>query len=218
MRRLLLAVSLFGLWLPIQAQNNGLLLPVNQVSFNVFSYKNREVVDGGPGYYPYLFSGASYKRMINDHILRFNFNYFQKFDEHLNPEISSTGNYKEIELGFGYQRTFFEYWVKPYLAADIVILNSSATRENESVLGNSYEKSDMRVFGMGFSPIFGLRFETNTALSLSVEMNLQFIMTWERGSVFYWEPDIVPEYTDVNNSEFITRWNPVSGLFLTLDF
>jgi hypothetical protein len=71
---------------------------------------------------------------------------------------------------------------------------------------------------MGVSPTIGVRFETKTALSISVETNLQLIMTRERGTIFYWEPDIVPEYTDVDNSVFFSRWNPVSGLFITLEF
>jgi hypothetical protein len=114
------------LFLPSHAQYEEVLLPENMLSFNIFSVKNREVVDGGQNYYPYLFSGASYKRLIGNHILRFSFNYFQKIDEHQEADISSTGNLKEIELGFGYQRTFFDYWIKPYVAADFILLNSTA--------------------------------------------------------------------------------------------
>lgn len=218
MQRLFIFTLFIALFFPLQAQYEEILLPVNEMSFNVFSFKNREVVDGGPNYYPYFFQGASYKRMIGDHVLRFSFNYFQKLDEQMDADISSVGNFKGVELGFGYQRTFFEYWIKPYLAADFVILNSTSLRENESVLGKSYEKSDIRSFGMGISPIIGVRFETNTALSFSLETNLQLLMTWENGTIFYWEPDIVPEYIDVANSGFTSRWNPVSGIFLTLEF
>jgi len=219
MRRLLLLTLFIALFLPLQAQYEEILLPVNEVSFNVFSFKNWQVVDEGPIYYPYFFQGVSYKRMLDDHILRFSFNFFQKLDEHLDSETSSTGNFKEIELGFGYQRIFFESRVKPYIAGDFVILNSTSLKVNESIPAENFrEETDIRKFGMGVSPIVGVRFETNTALSFSLETSLQLIMTWERGTREYWEPDIVPSYTDVNNSGFEARWNPVAGLFLTLKF
>ena len=219
MRRLFLLTLFIAFLLPLQAQYEEILLPVNEVSFNVFSFKNMKVVDGGPNYYPYFFQGVSYKRMIDDHILRFSFNFFQKLDEYQDAETSSTGNFKEIEFGLGYQRTFFDYWIKPYVAADFVILNSTSLRVNESVPAENFrEEMDIRKFGMGVSPIIGARVETNTALSFSVETSLQLVMIWERGTIEYWEPDIVPKYTDVTNSGFNARWNPVAGVFLTLEF
>ena len=219
MQRLFSLILFITLFLPLQAQFEELLLPVNEVSFNAFSLKSWQVVDGGPNYYPYFFQGVSYKRMINDHILRFSFNFFQKLDEYLDSETSSTGNFKEVELGFGYQRIFFESRVKPYVAADFVILNSTSLKVNESVPAENFrEETDIRKFGMGVSPIVGVRLETNTALSFSLETSLQLIMTWERGTSEYWEPDIVPRYNDVDNSGFEARWNPFAGLFLTLKF
>lgn len=219
MRHLLLLILFFALFFPLQAQYEEILLPINEVSFNVFSFKNRQVVNGEPKYYPYLFQGVSYKRLIDDHIIRFSFNFFQKLDEYKDAKTSSTGNFKEIELGLGYQRTFFDYWIKPYIAADFVILNSTSLKVNESVPAENFrEEKDIRKFGMGVSPIIGVRIETNTALSFSMETNLQLLMTWERGTIEYWEPDIVPKYIDVDNSGFDARWNPVAGLFLTLKF
>ncbi len=219
MRRLFSLTLFITFFLPLQAQFEEILLPVNEVSFNAFSLKNWQVVDGGPNYYPYFFQGVSYKRMINDHILRFSFNFFQKLDEHIDAGTSSTGNFKEIEFGFGYQRTFFDYWIKPYVAADFVILNSTSLKVNESVPEESFrEEKDIWKFGMGVSPIVGVRFETKTALSFSLETSLQLVTIWERGTIEYWEPDIVPRYTDVNNSGFNARWNPVAGVFLTLKF
>ncbi|MEA1898089.1 MAG: hypothetical protein U9N53_10565 [Bacteroidota bacterium] len=219
MRRLFSLTLFITFSLSLQAQYEEILLPVNEISFNVFSLKNWQVVDDGPNYYPYFFQGVSYKRMINDHILRFGFNFFQKLDEHQDPKTLSTGNFKEIELGFGYQRIFFESLVKPYVAADFVILNSTSLKVNESIPAENFrEEKDIRKFGLGVSPIVGVRFETKTALSFSLETSLQLIMIWERGTIEYWEPDIVPTYTDVVDSGFDTRWNPVAGLFLTLKF
>lgn len=219
MRRIFLLTLFIALFLPLQAQYEEILLPVNELSFNAFSFKKWQVVDGGPNYYPYFFQGVSYKRMIYDHILRFSFNFFQKLDEHLDAGTSSTGNFKEIELGFGYQRTFFDYWIKPYIAADFVILNSTSLKVNESTPAEDFrQEKDIRKFGLGVSPIVGVRVETKTALSFSLETSLQLVMIWERGTIEYWEPDIVPTYTDVVGSGIDTRWNPVAGVFLTLKF
>ena len=218
MRSLFLLTLFFVLFLPLHAQYEEILLPENMLSFNIFSVKNREVVDGGQNYYPYLFSGASYKRLIGNYILRFSFNYFQKLDEHQEAEISSTGNFKEIEIGIGYERAFFDYFIKPYVAADLVYMNNTSIRKNESILGTSYERFEIRTFGMGISPTIGIRIETTKALSFSLETNFQLLMTWEKGTILYWEPDIVPEFVDVENSGFFSRWNPISGLFLTLEF
>ncbi len=218
MRALFLPVFLVVLSIPLQAQYEEILLPQNRLAFNLMSIKAHQVVDEGPRYYPYFFSGLRYKRLIDDNILRFTFSYFHKLEETLDIDFSRSGTLKEVEMGFGYQRNFTDYRIKPYVAADLSILMNSAVRKNNGVKDESYEKKVLDKFGIGISPAVGLRFETGSALSFSFETSLQFLMSWKNGITFFHLPYTVPITNEIKESGLYSSWNPVSGIFVTLDF
>ena len=58
---LIFAISLL-LTIPLSGQNREIEQDLNELSFNLFSVKERQVVIGGKKYYPYYFQGISYKR------------------------------------------------------------------------------------------------------------------------------------------------------------
>ena len=218
MRRLLPGILFFWLGSYVFGQYTDLILPVNEVSFTVFSFKNREIADGGQSYHPYFFQGVSYKRKMGTNFIRSNFNYFQKLEKVESPDNLSQGNYAEMEFGVGYQKNFGDYWIQPYVAGDFSILSSKLLKEKGGGLFDFYEKIDTRSFGMGLTPSLGLKFKTFGPLSFSLETEFEFFVIWEKGSSFYWTPDIVPIYNDVNRRKYSLAWNPVGSLNISLEF
>ena len=193
-------------------------LPKNEFSFNLLSLKNRYVVEGGKKYYLNFLHGLSYKRYFNKNAIRFNFSYFQKIDEIENSQSESDGNFSEIEFGLGYQRGFLNNWIKPYIAVDFKIMGGNLVEERTDILNPSYEKYDINKLGIGISPTFGVKFETKTPLSFSIETNVEMLMYRDDGSVYFWSPAEVPDLSDVNKSGFRSGFNPVAALFISLEF
>ena len=218
MKRLILYFLFLWMGSYVFGQYADLVLPVNEVSFTFFSLKNMKIADGGQNYHPYFFQGVSYKRKLGTNIIRSNFSYFQKLEKVESPDNPSWGNYAEMEFGAGYQRNFGEYWIQPYVAGDFSVLSSKLLKENGGGLFNFYKKVDTHSFGLGLTPSLGLKFKTFGPLSFSLETEFEFLVIWEKGSSFYWTPDIVPIYNDVNLRKYIITWNPVGSLNISLEF
>ncbi len=218
MKRIFFLLFGFSVVISVAGQYSDILIPQNEVSFNLFSIKKRQVVDGGPQYYPYFFQGISYRRKIRGNLIRFNFSYFQKLDEVNTALMESQGNFTEIQFGVGYQRNFLEKMVQPYVAGDLIILGGRHEKENETIAGDFFEKIESRHFGIGIAPAVGVRLQATRALSFSLESSVQLLMLWESGTRFHWEPTVVPEYININDSGFEARLNPVSAVFITLEF
>ena len=219
MKYFLIFASVLFLTFPVFAQNQYIELDLNEVSFNLFSVKERQVVIGGQRFYPYIFQGVSYKRRFGTkNFIRSSFNYFQKLDKVESPDAESKGNFSEIEFGVGYQRVFLNKWLKPYLAADLKILWGHSDQENDDYLLPGFEKFKLSDFGVGVSPVIGVLLRTPTPLSVAFEASFDFLMVWQEGTRYYWEPDIVPVHENVEESGYVTRLNPVAGIFITLEF
>ena len=219
MKYFLIFASVLLLTFPVFAQNQDIELDLNEVSFNLFSVKERQVVKGGQRFYPYFFQGVSYKRRFGTkNFIRSSFNYFQKLDEVKSTDTESKGNFSEIEFGVGYQRVFLNKWIKPYLAADLKILWGHSDQENDDHVIPSFEKFELNDFGMGVSPVIGVLLRTPTPLSVAFESSFDFLMVWQEGTRYFWEPDIVPVQENVKESGYVTRLNPVAGIFITLEF
>ena len=219
MKYFLIFASVLFLTFPVFAQNRDIELDLNEVSFNLFSVKERQVVLGGQRFYPYFFQGVSYKRRFGTkNFIRSSFNYFQKLDKVEIPDAESKGNFSEIEFGVGYQRVFLNKWIRPYLATDLKILWGHSDQENDDYLLPGFEKFKLSDFGVGVSPVIGVLLRTPTPLSVAFEASFDFLMVWQEGTRYYWEPDIVPVQENVKESGYVTRLNPVAGIFITLEF
>ncbi len=210
-------LSIIFISFPVKGQEE-IELPKNEFSFNLLSVKNRYVVEGGKKYYLNFLHGLSYKRHFNKNAIRFNFNYFQKIDKIDNSQSESSGNYSEIEFGLGYQRGFLNSWIKPYIAVDLKIMGGNLVEERNNNLNPSYEKYDINKLGIGISPTLGVKFETKTPLSFSIETNVEMLMYREEGSVYFWSPTEIPDLSDVNKSDYRSRFNPVTAFFISLEF
>lgn len=229
MRYLLSLFVLLFILLPLKAQGDKLVLPLNSMSLNIFSVKQRQIIaEGNPyyhevfqgnKYYPHYFHGVGYTRRFKKmNFVRLNFNYFQKQDEESKDYVSSEGSFSEIEFALGYQRYFFDYWVTPYVGLDLKILWGHSNSRFEDFFEPSFTKLDLDEFGYGFSPFFGLKFYTPSPVSFSLETSWDFLKIREQGNYYYWEPDIVPENQAVDNSKSLSRFNPVAALYITLEF
>ncbi|MDX2442295.1 MAG: hypothetical protein QNK30_00720 [Bacteroidales bacterium] len=219
MKYIFIIASTILLTCPLFGQNQHIELDLNELSFNLFSVKERQVVKGGQKYYPYYFQGISYKRRFNTkNFVRSSFNYFQKLDEVSDQDTESVGNFSEIEFAVGYQREFLTQWLRPYVAADLKILWGKSDQENDDRAQPSFENFKMNYFGVGVSPVAGILFKTPTPLSIAFELSFDFLMVWESGTRYYWEPDVVPINEPIEDSGYVTRFNPVAGIFIILDF
>lgn len=201
------------------SQYEDILVPKNRLMFNLFTVKARQVADGGQKYYPYAFNGLSYHRSLSENgYLRFRFNYFYKEEEREETDPLRTGKFKELEFSAGYQRQFTRFFIKPYLAGDLAIIRNNSLRENTGILIESYEKKDINHFAVGILPAAGLRIETGTALNFAIETNLELLWCKSEGTTFYHVASTVPIKGTVDESGFLARWNPVSALYISLDF
>lgn len=219
MKYFLIFASTLLLTIPLSGQNQEIEIDLNELSFNLFSVKERQVVIGGKKFYPYYFQGISYKRRFGTkNFLRSSFNYFQKLDEVNERNVESVGNFSEIEFGLGYQREFLTGWVRPYLAADLKVLWGQSDQENNDTSQPSFEKLEVNEFGVGVSPVVGVIVKTPTPLSVGFEVSFDFLMVWENGKRYFWEPDIVPINEQFEDSGYVSRFNPVAGIFIILEF
>lgn len=199
-------------------QEEEVKIPLNEVSINLFTVKKKQVVDGGPSYYPYFFQGIHYRRKIENNLIRVSLGYYQKVDEMESAVMNSFGNFVEVDLAVGYQRLFFQKWIRPYVAGDIVFQITRHDKENETPEEDFYEKYELMEFGFGLAPTLGLRFQVTNVLSFSLETSLQLIMLRESGTLFRWEPGVLPLYADIDNTGLQTIFNPLSAVLITLEF
>ena len=229
MRYLLSLIVLLFILLPLKAQGDKLVLPLNSMSLNLFSVKQRQIIAEGNAYYHDVFQGEKYypqyfhgvgyaRRFKKQNFARFNFNYYQKQDEESKDYVSSEGNFSEIEFALGYQRYFFDFWVIPYVGVDLKVLWGHSNSRFEDFFEPSFTKLNLDEFGYGFTPFLGLKFYTPSPVSFSLETSWDFLRIKEKGNYYYWEPDIVPENLPVENSKSLSRFNPVAALFITLEF
>ena len=218
MKRFSVLLVLLSTVIPVNAQEADIMVTRNEISINLFTVKNKQVVDGGPSFYPYFFQGIHYKRKIEDHIIRVTLGYYQRVDELKTSQMNSFGNFVEVDLGVGYQRHFFKKKIQPYLAGDILLQGSRHDKENETPEEDFYEKYEIRVIGFGIAPTLGLRARVSNVLSFSLETSVQLILNKESGTLFRWEPNILPVYADLNTTRLNTFFNPISALLITLEF
>lgn len=229
MRYLFIFIVSLLVVLPAKAQNDKLIYPLNAMSLNLFSVKQRQIIGEGniyygdvfqaDKYYPHYFNGVAYNRRFGKmNFARINFNYFQKQDEESKDFLSTDGSISDIEFAIGYHRYFFDFWVTPYLGLDLKVAWGHQIKRFEDFSEPSFTKLDMDTFGFGFSPLFGLKFYTSLPVSFALETSMDFMKNREKGNYYYWEPDIIPENSEVDNTGNLTRFNPVAALYITLEF
>ena len=229
MRYLLSLIVLLFILLPLKAQGDKLVLPLNSMSLNLFSVKQRQIIAEGNAYYHDVFQGEKYypqyfhgvgyaRRFKKQNFARFNFNYYQKQDEESKDYVSSEGNFSEIEFALGYQRYFFDFWEILFIHFCRHVFTHPSNSRFEDFFEPSFTKLNLDEFGYGFTPFFGLKFYTPSPVSFSLETSWDFLRIKEKGNYYYWEPDIVPENLPVENSKSLSRFNPVAALFITLEF
>ncbi len=229
MRYLISIILLFFVIFPTTAQNDKLIYPLNAMSLNLFSVKQRQIIGEGniyysdvfqaDKYYPHYFSGVGYTRRFGKmNFARINFNYFQKQDEESKELQSTDGSISDIEFSLGYHRYFFDFWVTPYLGLDLKVTWGHQVKRFEDFAEPSFTKLDTDTFGFGFSPLFGLKFYTPSPVSFAVETSMDFLKVREKGNYYYWEPDIIPVNNEMDNTSNISRFNPVAAIYITLEF
>ena len=218
MKRLPALLLLMFMVIPVFSQEEEVAITMNEVSINLFTVKNKQVVDGGPSYYPFFFQGIQYRRKMENNLIRASLGYYQKVDELETAGMSSFGNFVQVDLGVGYQRLFLKKRVRPYVAADIVFQMARHDKENETTTDDFYEKYELRDIGLGLAPTLGLRFQVTNVLSFSLETSIQWILLRESGTLYRWEPNVLPLYEDIQSTGLKTHFNPLSAVLITLEF
>ena len=121
-------------------------------------------------------------------------------------------------MGVGYVAGFGEKKVKPYLAADLVLISALIYTETGGRDAGTYEKRQVRRLGISVLPAVGVTIQVSTIVSFSVETNFELGYARENGTDFTWAADDIPLEKPVKQSLFISRWNPVGMLAFELSF
>jgi len=193
----------------------------NKMSINLFSYMQRAIVMDKNDYYPMVMHGLIYThQIVPDRYVRVRFDYFQKNIDRSVPHeyYYDTHFYSDIDMGVGYVAGFGEKKVKPYLAADLVLISALIYTETGGRDAGTYEKRQVRRLGISVLPAVGVTIQVSTIVSFSVETNFELGYARENGTDFTWAADDIPLEKPVKQSLFISRWNPVGMLAFELSF
>jgi hypothetical protein len=196
--------------------------PKNEIGIHILSYSTNGFSDkyahisiSDEEQKPFhLLNGISYKRHINQHIIRASFNYRNLHDQPQKPSyIYHQGNYDESTLKIGYEKNLNSRKLTPYLAADLsmIYVLFKGFRKGDSP---GYSEYNINGIGGGISPAFGLKYKLTNHLSLNAEscLDLVYFRFNHKEST-----ERFPNAT-FSTYKFDTRFNPLQKLSLNVKF
>jgi hypothetical protein len=193
----------------------------NEIGVNLFSLTHlaryhdnvdRYVMDADMNYVP----GIYYKRHFGKNALRASFDYTQKFIRVGNPEIVYGGHYvaawkKNVSVALGYERSFGNKKLQPYVFSDLVFNYQNMTGER-LIFGcfgpYGIFKFSEETFEYGASAGAGLRYSLNPFIHLTYEFSAQGVI-----SVFDDLSSVGGKYRERNY-----HLNPVNKFGLAVSF
>lgn len=211
MRKFILLLLLTAIARLITAQNTDTILSKNEIGTLLFGLRNNLGQE-----YPMqstFFNGIEYKRYFNKSAIRAGVDYRNRYKKE-GPEFETTSGYKETRIRIGFQRSFGNKIIKPYLATDIILVKTIS--QSETFPGawlNPYEKQYLRYWGIGLAPALGINVKLTTTLSLSIETNFEILWVNKQGT-----KTINNKATEINSKEFVNRINPINIFSLNYRF
>lgn len=195
--------------------------PSHEVGVNLFSvtnldtyldYVDRLVTDADVNYIP----GVYYKYHFGKNALRASFDYTQKFIRSGDPDAGYGGHYvagwkKDLSIGMGYERSFGNWKLQPYVFGDAVFNyhNMTGERLEWGCFGpNGIFKFSEETLEYGMAVGTGMRYKITPRLNVSYEFAAQgFIAVFD--DLYH----AGPKYVDRDY-----RINPVNKLGLSFSF
>ena len=201
-----------------QADNPSIPLK-HEVGISLLSISSKYGHELTPDFYVNIFNGIRYKRHLGIHAIRLGAEFK---DSHSGGVGDVIGECQHLEGKFnlGYQLTFVDKSIRPYIAVDCIYLVSTFTSSFYGGYAGTYSAFDLLNQGIGFAPAFGIYFRLVKSLSISWESNLEFLWVTEHGTITRSDPHhfqsrtTYPYHRRVYNS-FL---NPVKSISMNYGF
>ena len=201
-----------------QADNPSIPLK-HEVGISLLSISSKYGHELTPDFYVNIFNGIRYKRHLGIHAIRLGAEFK---DSHSGGVGDVIGECQHLEGKFnlGYQLTFVDKSIRPYIAVDCIYLVSTFTSSFYGGYAGTYSAFDRLDQGIGFAPAFGIYFRLVKSLSISWESNLEFLWVTEHGTITRSDPHhfqsrtTYPYHRRVYNS-FL---NPVKSISMNYGF
>lgn len=191
----------------------------NEIGLTLFSVNSSYGLYEPSSYYLSGLNGIRYTRHMGRNAIRFGVDY-RNSREDGRGNVIGTGTYREGKFSLGYQREYFVYQVRPYIAMDMMYMLSALDSEYHGGCFGFYTKENIRDHGIGFAPALGITYPFNEHFSIAWEGNLECLWISEKGSVVledHYDPGIRNTYP-VDKDEFICLLNPIKRIALKYGF
>lgn len=169
--------------------------------------------------YVNILNGIRYKRHLGVHAIRLGGEY-KDSNSAGGGDVQGESQYLEGKFNLGYQLTFLDKAVRPYIAMDFIYQISKFTSGFYGGYAGLYHGYDLHNHGIGFAPAFGIYFRLVKSLSISWESNLEFLWVSENGTITRSDPHHFQSRTTYpyNRTEYNSYWSFVKSISLNYGF
>ncbi len=191
----------------------------NEVGVSLVSGTTKYGLEYTRDYYINLLNGIRYKRHLGHHAVRLGGEYRNSYSVG-QGDFWGESRYVEGKFNLGYQLTFSDKSVKPYIAVDFIYLISKFNSDFEGGYAGLYSRHDLQIVGLGYAPALGIYFRVAKSLSISWEGNAEFLWITEQGTNIRSDPHNFQSRTTypVNRSKHYWLLNPLKSVSFNYGF
>ncbi len=206
---------------PVHGQQGSASVGKNELGINLLSYAGRpsSSIAFRRSFYAHPFAGISYRRRIGQSAIRLALAHYELSQQQsVFSTWTSEGNYESTVIKLGWERSFSTKSLSPYVATDLIGIQSSAVgNEGGGIVASAREFVTNRL-GVGLSPTLGIRYRPLRWLSFFAETSLDIIYSRQRSDYTQVLPETAnPRYTEVDTG-FAAPFNPLSALVINVVF
>ncbi len=215
-----ISILLWSIPLLCTAQDVGTSLsPKHEVGISLVSISQNYGYDYYTDVYVNILNGIRYKRHLGVHGIRLGGEY-KDSNSAGGGDVQGESQYLEGKFNLGYQLTFLDKAVRPYISMDFIYLISKFTSGFYGGYAGLYHGYDLHNHGIGFAPAFGIYFRLVKSLSISWESNMEFLWVTEHGTITRSDPHHFQSRTTYpyHRRLYNSFLNPVKSISLNYGF
>jgi hypothetical protein len=216
--QIFILLLLIPCWGTAQVESHSTRLE-NEVGVSLMTMNTNYGLEYASDYYVTILNGIGYKRHLGHHALRLGGAYRDSRAVGHGDFIGES-TFLEGKFNLGYQLTFSDKAINPYMAVDFIYLVAELNSDFVGGFLGLYSESNLRYHGIGYAPSLGVYFRINESFSFLWEGNVEFLWIKEKGTIIRSEPHDFQSRTTYQISRRDDYWllNPLKSISLNYGF